>query len=340
MRETARFNRGKWGDVMMNSQRLLTALMVVLLFTPAAGAQSFKPAKPVEAVVHTGPGGGSDIFARAIAEIMEKEKLLPQRLQVLNKSGGGSATAMAYLAEKKGDAHTIGFFTGVWVTNPLTTAEAKVMISDLIPVVRLVLEPAVVAVKADAPYKSMRDVVEAAKKRPGQLKQSGGSVTGRDNLVRLVIQKATGSKWVYVSFPSGGERIANLLGGHVDLMVIEPQEAGEHIKAGNMRVIAALTEKRLPSFPDVPTLKEQGIDVPVIPQARGVVAPPGVGKDVVQYWEGVFDRLHATATWKQYLKQNQFEDGYLKGPELSKFFSALTVQMRDVLKEAGAKVVR
>jgi len=311
----------------------------LLLYAPLP-AQTFKPSKPVEAVVHTGPGGGSDIFARAIADIMEKEKILQQRLQVVNKSGGNSATAMAYLAEKKGDSHTIGFFTGVWVTNPLTTAEAKVMVSDLAPIVRLVLEPAVVAVKADAPYKSMKDFVEAAKKNPGQLKQSGGSVTGRDNLVRLVIQRATGSKWVYVSFPSGGERIANLLGGHVDMMVIEPQEAGEHIRAGNMKVIAALTEKRLPSFPDVPTLKEQGIDVPVIPQARGALAPPGVGRDVVQYWEGIFDRLHQTPAWKKYLEQNQFEDGYLKGAELNKFIEALTVQMRDVLKEAGAKVVR
>jgi putative tricarboxylic transport membrane protein len=272
--------------------------------------------------------------------MMEKEKLVPQRLQVVNKSGGNSAVAMSYLAEKKGDTHTIGFFTGVWVTNPLTTVEAKTTIKDLTPIARLVLEPAVVVVKADSPYKSMREFVEAAKKSPGQLKQSGGSVTGRDNLVRLVIQKATGANWVFVSFPSGGERISNLLGGHVEMMVIEPQEAGEHIRAGNMRVIAALTEKRLPSFPDVPTLKEQGIEVPVIPQARGVLAPPGVPNDVVSYWEGVFDRFAKTGSWKKYLEQNQFEDGYLKGPGLNKFFDDLTVQMREVLKEAGAKVVR
>ena len=325
---------------MVRSKALLSAILFMMAFAAPLAAQSFKPVKPIEAVVHTGPGGGSDILARAIADMMEKEKLLPQRLQVVNKSGGNSATAMAYLAEKKGETHTIGFFTGVWITNPLTTMEAKVMIKDLTPMVRLVLEPAVVAVKADSPYKSMKDLIEAAKKSPGQLKQSGGSVTGRDNLVRLVIQKATGAKWVYVSFPSGGERIANLLGGHVDMMVIEPQEAGEHIKAGNMRVIAALTEKRLPSFPDVPTLDEQGINVPAIPQARGVVAPPGLAKDVVQYWEGIFDRFHATSSWKKYLEQNQFEDGYLKGAELNKFFDSLTAQMREVLKEAGAKVVR
>ena len=227
--------------------------------------------------------------------MLQKEKLISQRMQVVNKSGGGSAVAMSYLAEKKGDPHTIGFFTGVWVTNPLTTTEATVTVKDLTPIVRLMLEPAVVAVKADSPYKNMKDFIEAAKKSPNQLRQSGGSVTGRDNLMRLLIQKATGTQWTYISFPSGGERLSNLLGGHVQMMVIEPQEAGEQIRAGNLRVIASLTEKRLPSMPNVPTIKEQGIDVTIIPQARGVLAPPAVSKEVVQYWEGVFDRFAQSA---------------------------------------------
>src|SRR6185503_13435670 len=154
-----------------------------------ASAQGFKPTRPVEVVVHTGPGGGSDVLARAVAQMMEKEKLLPVRMQVVNKTGGNSAVAAAYLAEKKGDQNTIGFFTGVWLNNPLTSAEAKVTLKDLTPIARLVLEPAVIAVKADAPYKSLPDFVAAAKKSPGQLKQSGGSVTSRDNVVRQLLQK-------------------------------------------------------------------------------------------------------------------------------------------------------
>jgi len=318
----------------------MTAVVAMLVSAAFAWSQEFKPSRQIEAVVHTGPGGGSDIFARAIAEMLLKEKLIGQRMQVVNKSGGGSAVAMSYLAEKKGETHTVGFFTGVWITNPLTTKEATVTVKDLTPIARLVLEPAVVAVKADSPYKNMKDFIEAAKKSPNQLRQSGGSVTGRDNLMRLLIQKATGAQWTYISFPSGGERLSNLLGGHVQMMVIEPQEAGEQIRAGNLRVIAALTEKRLPSMPSVPTIKEQGIDVTIIPQARGVVAPPATPKEVVQYWEGVFDRFSKSASWKQYVDQNQFEEGYLKGAPLNKFFDDLTVLMRNVLKEAGAKVVR
>lgn len=317
------------------------AVVGVAMFLPRpAASQEFKPSKQIETVVHTGPGGGSDLFARAIAEMLQKEKLISQRMQVVNKSGGGPAVAMAYLAEKKGESHTVGFYTGVWVTNPLTTAEATVTMKDLTPVTRLVLEPAVIAVKADSPYKTMKDFIEAAKKNPKQLAQSGGSITSRDNLMRLLLQKHTGAQWNFISFPSGGERLSNLLGGHVQMMVIEPQEAGEQIRAGNLRVIASLTEKRLPTLPNVPTIKEQGIDVPIIPQARGLLAPPAVPREVVAYWEGVFDAFVKTPSWKQYVEQNQFEDAYLKGPALNKFIDGLKDQMREVLKEAGAKVVR
>jgi putative tricarboxylic transport membrane protein len=294
----------------------------------------------VEAVVHTGPGGGSDVLARAVAIMIEKENLLPVRMQVVNKPGGGGAVAAAYLAEKKGDQNTIGFFTGVWLTNPLMSAEAKISLRDLTPIARLVLEPAVIAVKADAPYKTLADFIDAAKKNPGQLKQSGGSITSRDNVVRQLLQKNTGTRWAFISFPGGGERIAALLGGHVNMMVIEPAEAGEHIRAGNMRVLAQISEGRLPGFPNVPTLKEAGIDVPAVPQVRGVVAPPGIPKENVQYWENVFRRLTQTASWKKYIADNQLEDGFQTSAELVKFYDEFTDRMRGILKDAGIKIVR
>ena len=308
---------------------VLSALFALGGVQAAAWAQGYKPARPVEVVVHTGPGGGSDVLARAVANMMEKEKLLPVRMQVVNKTGGGGAVAAAYMAEKKGDQNTIGFFTGVWLTNPLTSAEAKVTLNDLTPVVRLVLEPAVIAVKADAPYKSL-----------GQLKQSGGSVTSRDNVVRQLLQKNTGAQWAFISFPGGGERIAALLGGHVNMMVIEPAEAGEHIRAGNMRVLAQVADKRLPAFPNVPTLKEAGFDIPNVPQVRGVVAPPAIPKENVAYWEDVFRKLTQTESWKKFLADNQFEDGYQNAAELTKFYGEFTERMRGILQEAGAKVVR
>jgi putative tricarboxylic transport membrane protein len=316
------------------------AFVVGIALAVPAWAQSFTPTRPIEAVVHTGPGGGSDILARAVALMMEKEKVLPVRMQVVNKPGGGGAVAAAYLAEKKGETHTIGFFTGVWLTNPLTSAEAKVSLKDLTPIARLVLEPAVIAVKADAPYKTLADFVNAARQKPGELKQSGGSITSRDNVVRQQLQKAGGARWQFISFPGGGERIAALLGGHVNMMVIEPAEAGEHIRAGNMRVLAQVSEARLSAFPNVPTLKEAGFNVTPVPQVRGVVAPPGIPRENVAYWEGVFRKLTQTESWKKLLADNQFEDGYQNAAELTKFYEEFSNQMRGILQEAGVKTVR
>jgi putative tricarboxylic transport membrane protein len=315
-------------------------IALVALVAASAPAYAFKPTRPIEVVVHTGPGGGSDLLARAVATMMEKERLLPVRMQVVNKTGGGGAVAAAYLAEKAGDQNTIGFFTGVWLTGPLSSAEAKVTLRDLTPIARLVLEPALIAVKADAPYKMLGDFIAAAKEHPGQLKQSGGSVTSRDNVVRQLLQKATGARWAFISFPGGGERIAALLGGHVNMMVIEPAEAGEHIRAGNMRVLAQVSDSRLPAFPDVPTLKEAGFDVPAVPQVRGVVAPPGIPAENVAYWEDVFRRLTRTASWRKFLADNQFEDGYQNAAELAKFYDEFTARMRVILQEAGVKTVR
>lgn len=318
---------------------IIIAACAAALAAAPAWAQ-FKPTKPVEFIVHTGPGGGADVLARFIAQVIEKENLAPVRFQVNNRDGGGGLRAMAYVVEKKGDPHAIAVFTGNWLTNPLTRAEAKFTVKDMTPVVRLVLEPALVAVKADAPFKTLKDFIEAAKKAPGTMKQSGGSITSRDNVVRQLLMHDTGANWAYISFPGGGERIAALLGGHVNMMVIEPQEAGEHIKAGGMRVIAQVSDKRLAGYPNVPTIKEAGYDIPNVPQVRGILMPPGVAPDVLAYYEDLFLRLSKTASWRKYLEEQQFEDGFQKSGELAKFFDSYTNQMRDILKEAGAKVVR
>jgi putative tricarboxylic transport membrane protein len=234
--------------MLARAARVLT-LSLAALALAAPAAADWKPTKTVDLIVHTGPGGGSDLLARAMVNMIEKEKLSPVRINVLNKPGGNGAVAAAALSEKRGDPHTIGLITSVWIAGPLTSSEAKVTVHDLKPVAQLMLEPAVFAVRADSPYKTLKDFIEAAKAKPGALKQSGGSVTSRDNIVRLQLQHATGAKWAFVSFQGGGERLAALLGGHVDIMVIEPQEAGEQVRAGKLRVLTQLTESRLPGYP-------------------------------------------------------------------------------------------
>ena len=323
-------------------RKLVFVLSVMLAATggaPAA-AQEFKPARTIEFLVHTGPGGGNDLLARAISGIVEKERLLPVRMQVTNKTGGGGITAMSYLSEKKGETHTVALFANTWINGPLMSKEAKVSMRDLTPIVRLVTEPGVIVVKSDSPYKSLKDFIDDAKRQPGQLKQSGGSIGSRDNIVRQLLMKNTGAQWAYISFPGGGVRRAALLGGHVQLMVMDPQEAGEHLRNGTLRVLAQIADKRMAAMPDVPTVPEAGFNIPSYLVIRGVVGPPDMPAEAVKFWEAFFTRFARTAAWKKYLDDNLFEDGFQTTAELLKFLNGFEDQARAVLKDAGVKVFR
>jgi len=320
--------------------RLSPASLLISLTVLTGCAQTYQPSRPIELVVHSAPGGGSDVFAREVVAMVEKEKLLPQPIRVVNKIVDASLEAMEYLVDRKGDDHTIAVFTNTWVATPLTSAKAKFSVKDLTPIVRLVLEPTIAVVNAKSPYKSMNDFVAAAKKDPNGLKQAGGSVTAIESLTGLLLQSATGAKWTFVPTPAIKDRIANLLTGDVQIIIPQPQDVNEHIVAGRVRPIAALTEKRLTVLPQVPTIKEQGINVPIIANARGILAPPGVSKEVIAFWEDFFARLTKTASWKKYVADNQVEDVFIKGSELGPFLDEQTKLMRSVLQQAGVKLAR
>src|SRR5437016_6660721 len=325
----------------MNRRHLLAgagSILTVAAFDPAWA--EFKPARPIEFVVHGGPGSGNDVFARALISIIDQEKLAPVRMQVANKVGGGSTAASAYVVGKRGDPHVIACWTNVWITDTLVQEAATNRLKDMTPIARLVVEPALVGVKADSPLKSLRDFLKAAKEKPGALKPSGCSITSRENVVRQLLMKVTGARWAFISFPSGGERIAALLGGHVDMMIVDPSEAGEQVRAGKLRTIAQVSDKRLAGFPDVPTLQDAGFDIPQVPQMRGILGSPGMSGDAVSYYEDLFLKVSRTPTWQKFLAESYFDGEVLKAAELKAFLAKFEVQLRDILKEAGAKIVR
>ena len=304
----------------------------------AAHAQAFLPSRPVEIVVHSAPGGGSDVFARAVVEMAQAEKLASQPFVVVNRTAGASAQAMEYLAQKRGDDHTIAVFTNTWLATPLTRKDSAHTVKDFTPLVRLVLEPTIAVVRADSPYRSMGDFVAAAKKDPGRLRQAGGSATAIESLTGLLIQSATGAKWTFITTPAVADRMANLAAGRVDIVIPQPQDANEYIAAGKVRPIAAMTERRLSVMPDVPTIREQGITVPIVANVRGVLGPPGMSKSAALYWEDFFARLAKTASWKKYVEDNQVEDVFLRGPDLVPYFDEQIDAMRRTLREAGVAV--
>jgi putative tricarboxylic transport membrane protein len=324
----------------MVRRAFFSAVVGLLAATTLAQAQDFRPTRPVDIVVHTGPGGGTDAFARAVVVALRKDGLLPVNFIVVNKTGGGSIASMNYLREKSGDSHTIAIYSSVWVTDGLVQEAAPITIDRLTPVAAMVLEPALLVVKADSPYRSLKEFVDAARRSPGKLKQSGGSILARDAVVRYVLMNSAKANWAFVSFPTSGERVSALLGGHVDIMMIEPSEAGELIRAGRLRALAQIAEKRIDGFPNVPLLREAGFDVPNVPQSRGVVGPPNMPRAAVAYYENLFKRASTAPAYQAYLKSTHLENAYLGSADLGKFLASYKNELRDILKGAGVKVVR
>lgn len=326
----------------MSKRTLLAAMLAAIGAFAATSAQAeFKPSGPIDFVVHGGPGSGNDVTARTLATIIEAEKLAPVRVQVVNKPGGGSTAAANYIYSKKGDNQVIGLYTNIWLTDPLVQeAATHRLVTDMTPIARLTMEPALIVVRADSPIKSMQDFIKMAKEKPGQMKESGGSITSRENVVRQIIQKATGAHWAFISFPSGGRRLAALLGGHVDMMILEPSEATEQVRGGKLRIIASVSPKPLPGFGDVPTLKDSGLPGDDVVQARGVVGTPGMSADAVAYYTDLLRRTTQTKEWKKYLDENSFGGDFLGPKETKEFLTTYEGKIRNTLKEAGLKVVR
>jgi putative tricarboxylic transport membrane protein len=324
----------------MSRMLLAAAAALVATMSAAPALAQFKPTKQVEIVVHNGPGSGPDIFGRTVSQIIEQEKLAPVRFQVVNKVGGGGVTAANYMVEKKGDPHTLGVFTSVWLTNPLVQKAATHKVVDMSPIARLVIEPAVIVVKADSPYKSLRDVMDAALKDPGKIKQAGGSPLARDAMVRSLLMANTGAKWAFISFPAASERLAALLGGHVDFVLLEPPEAGELIRAGKLRAVVQIADRRLPGYENVPTFEQAGFKIPNVPQSRGLIGPPGMPADALAYYEGLAQKLSRSAGWQKFLKDNQLDDAFLPAKETTVFLGEFEGQLRNILELGGIKLIR
>lgn len=319
---------------MLTRRALLTLglFLVVVVLMGCASAPSY-PTKPIEFVVHSSAGGGNDIMARYISDIFSREKIVPQTVTVVNKSGGSGAVASAYLGEKKGDAYTLYAITSVQIATPLQKGEG-VTVQDLTPVANLVFDSNAIVVRADSSYKTLQDLIDASKKKP--LSQGGGSITSTENIGGFLIKKATGAQWEFVSFNSGGEALTALLGGNVDFANPSPAEVTEQVRAGKVRVLAVNSEKRLDIWPDVPTLKELNLPYPKGLQ-RGILMPKDVPADAIKYWESALSKMRGTEAWKKYLKDNALIDAWMGADEFKAYLAATAKDFDTYMSEMGLK---
>ena len=307
-----------------------------LLSLPALDAAETYPNKPILFITHSGPGGGMDTMLRRITDVMAKEKLVSQQMRVENIQGGSGAKAMTSLVKRKGDDHVLAGMTSVWVAAPLITPDIKVSYKDMTPVALLGLDPNLLVVRADSPFKTVKDLLDFAKANPNKVKQAGASVTSTPNFDRLAITEATGAMWDYVAFPSGGEAITAVLGGHVNLVIGQPADMGGHLKAGALRALVSFSDARLAGFPNVPTLRESGVTARVSRgTVRGIVAPPDIPASAVQYWEEVLQKLTKTQGYQQFSSEIELAPKFLASKEFKQFLDEETESLTKSLARLG-----
>jgi putative tricarboxylic transport membrane protein len=297
----------------------------------APSVAAFEPSD-VEIVVHSGPGGGNDTLAREIAKILQDEGLASTLYPVNNQEGGSGAVAMAYMAEAAGDANTWAVHSVTWVATPLTLEAGAVSFHDLTPIAQLVEERGVLAVKADSPYQTLQDLLDAAKTK--KLVHVGGSIAALDNVNATLLKKAAGVDWSFVGFDGGGERTAALLGGNADMQIEGARDFIELVRGGEVRILATFSKERTSVFPDVPTVAEAtGLDINFVVERRGVLGPPDMPAEAVAYWADVLKKMMETPAWKTYSEESGFSDVY-GGPDVHLANLTQTEEtLREVFKE-------
>jgi putative tricarboxylic transport membrane protein len=312
------------------TMRFLARLLVLAAIPGAALAQGWKPTKDVEFVVPFGLGGGADLMARVIHKVIVDEKLVPVPIAIVNKPGGGGAAGIGYVAaSRKGDPHTLILINGSTQITPILNPQAKTL-TEVRPVMNMMLDDFLLFVRADAPWKSAAEFVKDAKSKPAKsVAFSTGGTT--DVMAVTVLSKATGVQYNTVGFNSGGEALTALLGGHVQASMGNPLEFMGQMQGGKIRALGVVRDKRFPAMNDVPTFQEQGIKTPNFQMWRGIAIPKGAPDAARVYWEGVMTKVNNSAAMKKYYADNVAQAASIPGKQFNEFLARQEKLYRELL---------
>jgi len=286
----------------------LVLSLFVFISTPLFAAEF--PTKEVQIIIPWAAGGATDLIFRALAPYASKH--LGKPVVVVNRPGGGSAVGYTEGAKAKPDGYTL-----TSAVTPLTILPHQVSTvytyRDFEPILNVVSDPSMFLIRADAPWKSLKEFLDFAKNNPNMIAVGNSGAGGGVHLVALAFEKAAGVKFNHIPFSGGGPSVTALLGGHINAVSVSPPEGIEHVKAGKLRIIALFAEKRLELFPEVPTVKEQGIDF-VMGMWRGLVAPKGTPPDVIKKLHDAFKLGMEDPAFQKTAKDMAINLSYL-GPE-------------------------
>lgn len=276
----------------------LGSLVLIIFGLHSAWADNY-PSKPINFIVPYGAGGGADARSRQIAQKMSV--ILKQPIIVDNKPGAGGNIGTEYIARATPDGYTIGMgnFAPMAVNKTLFGNLRYDPEADLTPIVLVEKGPLVLVVNPNSPYKTVQDIVAAAKAKPGSLTFSSGGIGGSHQLAAELFQQNAGIEMIHVPYKSGSAGLTDLMAGNVTMMFDQMYSAMPSIKADKLRPIAITSKKRSPLLPDVPSFAEVGYPKVVVLNWQGLIAPKGTPKVII-------DKLNAAAN--EALKDPQLRD--------------------------------
>lgn len=284
------------------------------------------PDRPIELVVGFAPGGGTDLTARALAVFLEKE--LGATVVVQNKPGASSAIALAYVARAKPDGYTLAMTNMPGLVSLPIERKPGFGGDDFTYLANLVRDPSAFSVASDSPYQTLDALIAAAREKPGSISYGSTGVGTDDHLALVVFQAATGTRLNHVPYNGAGPLRSAVLGGHT---VIGGLNLGEVMPyhGKNMRVLAQASEKRSALGPDVPTFKEQGVDL-VFASERGIVAPKGLPAEVSDKLRKALGKVAADPAFQAQMKQQFTEMDCLDGPQWQERLKGDDARLRQI----------
>jgi tripartite-type tricarboxylate transporter receptor subunit TctC len=318
----------------MHRRRVIAALL--LCATGLANAQGSYPAKPITMVVPFPPGGLADIVARPVAEAMARE--LGQPVLVENKPGAGGGVGMAYVAKAPPNGYTVLMSLSSFTVIPeadLVLGRAQMYtLNSLRPIARFTADPTVLAVRADAPWKTVKDFVEDAKRRPGAINYGSSGNYGTMHVPMEILSQNAGIKMTHIPFTGAGPAVVALLGGQIDAVSSGPATVLQHVNSGKLRVLAHWGNGKLEALPQVPALKDAGYNAEYA-QWSGLFIPAATPEPIAQRLRAAARAAAQDPQVKQVILNAGSPVLYQDAPEFEKYVQADAKRMADVVKKIG-----
>jgi tripartite-type tricarboxylate transporter receptor subunit TctC len=303
---------------MLHRRRLIAGLAAAPL---VARAQEWAPTRPIQCIIGFAPGGGADLIARAIIEAAQP--LFPQPLVVVNKPGAGGTIAAQQVAAMQGDGHVLLMGGGSESTSiPAFRALPYDARNGFRAVIRLMRQQMFVLAKADGPYRTMPEAIDAARVKPQAVSHGSSGNGSIYHAAFVVLEKRAGVELLHVPFTGGAPGLQAVASGQVDLMVASPEEFRGLTDGGLLRVLACCSAERAAGYPDVPTLKELGWDM-ALENMKGWVVPANTPDAAVVYLHDRFRAAMVRPGWQAFVERAGETDGYLDGPGVQAAMAAV-----------------